>query len=98
LAQSFISATTLSGTLKSVHVLDSLEQVRPTWLAGAESVGLATAQSAPPLLLPTMIDALSDMGPLSVVRQRLATEVASTGSWLPSGDPSDIITTNLSTV
>lgn len=82
-------------TGKPVHVLDRLERVRPAWLAGAESVGLAAARSTPPLLLPAMIDALSGMGPMSVVRQRVVTELASTGSWLPSRD---IITTNLSTV
>jgi 4-hydroxy-3-methylbut-2-enyl diphosphate reductase len=84
-----------AGTGKPVHVLDRFEQVRPAWLAGTESIGLAAARSTPPLLLHAMIDALSGMGPLSVVRQRVVTELASEGSWLPS---SDIITTNLSTV
>jgi 4-hydroxy-3-methylbut-2-enyl diphosphate reductase len=84
-----------AGTRKPVHVLDRLDQVRSAWFAGAESVGLATARSTPPLLLHALIDALSGMGPMSVVRQRVVTELASSGSWLPS---SDIITTDLSAV
>jgi len=84
-----------AGTRKPVHILGHFEQVRPAWLAGTESVGLAAARSTPPLLLHAMIDALSGMGPLSVVRQRVVTELARKGSWLPS---SDIITTTLSTV
>jgi 4-hydroxy-3-methylbut-2-en-1-yl diphosphate reductase len=61
---------------KPVHIVDGLERIRPAWLAGAESLGLATAPSAPPHLLHAVVDALSGMGPLSVVRRRVTTQPA----------------------
>lgn len=56
-----------------VHVVDGLERIQPSWLAAAESIGIVTAPSAPPPLLHDVVDALSGMGPMSVVRRRTTT-------------------------
>ena len=73
-----------AGTRKPTHVLDSLDHVRPFWLAGTESIGIATTRSAPPALLNAVLDALSGMGPTSVMRQQVTTAPTRDGSWLPS--------------
>jgi 4-hydroxy-3-methylbut-2-enyl diphosphate reductase len=65
---------------RPVHVVDRLERIRPSWLAGAESIGIATAPSAPPLLLHTVVDVLSGLGPVSVVRKEVTTDLVDVGS------------------
>jgi 4-hydroxy-3-methylbut-2-en-1-yl diphosphate reductase len=72
-----------AGTRKPTHVLDSLDRVRPFWLAGTESIGIATTRSASPALLNAVLDTLSGMGPTSVMHKRVTTEPARDGSWLP---------------
>lgn len=65
-----------------VHVIDDIAQIRPSWIAGAGSVGIVSTQSAQRNLECGVLDFLSGLGPLSVVRRRLVTEVLT--SW--SGD------------
>jgi 4-hydroxy-3-methylbut-2-enyl diphosphate reductase len=73
-----------------VHTVDGLERIRPSWLAGAESIGVATAPSAPPHLLHAVLDALSGMGPLSVVRRRVTTRPG--GPDLAAGSRDHVLT------
>jgi 4-hydroxy-3-methylbut-2-enyl diphosphate reductase len=68
-----------------LHVIDSLGQIRPSWLAGAECIGIAVGQSAPRSLHRTVVDVLSGLGPMSVVRRGVTTDIVSPESWLPSG-------------
>jgi 4-hydroxy-3-methylbut-2-enyl diphosphate reductase len=81
---------------KTVHTVDSLERIRPSWLAGAESLGLATAPSAPSHLLHAVLDALSGMGPLSVVRKRVTTQPVSPDLLVASCE--DALTAHMSTI
>ncbi|GAA3687506.1 hypothetical protein GCM10022267_87860 [Lentzea roselyniae] len=58
-----------------VHVIDDVAQVRPAWIAGAASIGIVPTTSARPDLEHDLLDLLSGLGPLSIVRRRLTTEV-----------------------
>jgi 4-hydroxy-3-methylbut-2-enyl diphosphate reductase len=71
----------ITAARRPVHVVDHLERIRPSWLAGAESIGIATAPSAPPLLLHTVVDALSGLGPVSVACRRVTTDLVDLDSW-----------------
>ncbi len=62
-----------------VHVIDDIAQIRPAWIAGAASVGVAPTASAAPNLAHDLLDLLSELGPLSVVHRCLTTEVLT--SW-----------------
>ncbi len=58
-----------------VHVIEDIAQIRPAWIAGAASIGIVPTTSAPPNLEHELLDLLSGLGPLSIVRRRLTTEV-----------------------
>jgi 4-hydroxy-3-methylbut-2-enyl diphosphate reductase len=58
-----------------VHVVDDTARIRPAWLAGAASIGIVPTPSAHPGLAYELLDLLSGLGPLSVARRRLTTEV-----------------------
>lgn len=62
-----------------VHVIGDTAQVRPAWIAGAASIGIIPTTSAPPGLEHELLDLLSGLGPLSVARRRLVTDVLT--SW-----------------
>lgn len=62
-----------------VHVIDDIARIRPSWIAGAASIGIVPTTSAPPDLEHELLDLLSGLGPLSIARRRLITDV------LPSG-------------
>jgi 4-hydroxy-3-methylbut-2-enyl diphosphate reductase len=55
------------------RVIDDVALIRPEWVAGAATVGLAEAASAPAGMAATVIAALSGLGPLSVVHRAVAT-------------------------
>lgn len=63
-------------------MVDCLERIRPSWLAGTESIGLVTAPSVPPLLFYAVIAALTGMGPLSIVRRSVTTKSISLDATL----------------
>jgi 4-hydroxy-3-methylbut-2-en-1-yl diphosphate reductase len=57
------------------HVIDDAGQVEPSWLAGVGTIGLAETISARPGLADRVTTALSGLGPLSVTRRRVTTEI-----------------------
>ena len=58
-----------------VHVIDNTAQVRPGWIAGAASIGIIPTASASPNLEHELLELLSGLGPLSIARRRLITDV-----------------------
>lgn len=58
-----------------VQVIDDIAQIRPTWIAGAASIGIVPTMSAPTNLEQELLDLLSGLGPLSVVRRSVTTDV-----------------------
>jgi 4-hydroxy-3-methylbut-2-en-1-yl diphosphate reductase len=69
----------LTGLARSSHakanVIGAVTDIVPSWLAGAGAVGLAESTVAPPSLAAQVTDALSGLGPLSVIRREVRTEV-----------------------
>lgn len=61
----------------TVEQLDDLGRLRPDWLRPVTSVGILVGASAPPDLAGDLIEVLSGLGPLSVTRRSVATEVVS---------------------
>jgi 4-hydroxy-3-methylbut-2-enyl diphosphate reductase IspH len=57
------------------NVIGAVTDIVPSWLAGAGSVGLAESTVAPPGLATQVTEALSGLGPLSVTRRVVHTEV-----------------------
>lgn len=57
------------------NVIGAVTDIVPSWLAGAGSVGLAESTVAPPSLAAQVTEALSGLGPLSVTRRVVHTEV-----------------------
>ena len=57
------------------HVIDDAGQIEPSWLAGVGTIGLAEAVSSRPALAGQVTSALSGLGPLSVTRRRVSTEI-----------------------
>jgi 4-hydroxy-3-methylbut-2-en-1-yl diphosphate reductase len=64
------------------HVIGDPGQIQPSWLAGVGTIGLAETVSARPRLAGQVTTALSGLGPLSVTRRRVSTEIL--------GGPSDL--------
>lgn len=61
-------------TVEAVHDPTLL---RPAWLAGAECIGIVPAGPSSGRLLTRLVDLLSGLGPLSVVRRRVVTGIDS---------------------
>ncbi len=61
----------------AVERLDDLARLRPESLGSAAAVGLVVGVSARPELADEFIAVLSGLGPLSVIRRRVTTEIAS---------------------
>ena len=59
------------------HVISTVAEILPSWLAGTSAVGLAESTTAPPGLAAEVTSALSGLGPLSVTRRQVSTEVSS---------------------
>jgi (E)-4-hydroxy-3-methyl-but-2-enyl pyrophosphate reductase len=68
-------AATATATGSTVERLDDAGQLRPEWLAPAASVGILVATSARPDLAGEVIEVLSGLGPLSITRRQVATEI-----------------------
>jgi len=60
------------------HVIDDAGRIEPSWLAGAGTIGLAETVSARPRLAGQVATALSGLGPLSVTRRQVSTEILGT--------------------
>jgi 4-hydroxy-3-methylbut-2-enyl diphosphate reductase len=67
----------------AARVVTAVAQVRPDWVSGAATVGLAESTSAPRGLAAMVIAALSGLGPLSVVHRGLSTAVETVTPSLP---------------
>jgi 4-hydroxy-3-methylbut-2-enyl diphosphate reductase len=63
------------GSHAKAHVIDHAGQIVPSWLAGVGTIGLAETVSARPGLVEQVTTALSGLGPLSVIRRRVSTEI-----------------------
>ncbi|WP_216216738.1 hypothetical protein [Amycolatopsis aidingensis] len=68
----------------SAELVAGPERIRPDWLDGAESIGLAVTDTAPPDLLPNVIGVLTGLGPASVVRRRMMSETVDPATF-PAG-------------
>ena len=60
------------------HVIDAAGRIEPSWLAGVGTIGLAETVSARPRLAGQVATALSGLGPLSVTRRQVSTEILGT--------------------
>jgi 4-hydroxy-3-methylbut-2-en-1-yl diphosphate reductase len=60
------------------HVVGDAGQIEPSWLAGVGTIGLAETVSARPRLAGQVATALSGLGPLSVTRRQVSTEILGT--------------------
>ncbi|GAA3673794.1 hypothetical protein GCM10022267_70890 [Lentzea roselyniae] len=72
------------------HIVHRVDELRPAWLAGAACVGLVPTSPDSRDLGHQVLAVLSGLGPLSVVRRLITTEVLpgwSSGSALQSGRP-----------
>jgi 4-hydroxy-3-methylbut-2-enyl diphosphate reductase len=69
---------------KPVHVVGAPTHIRPDHLAGAESVGITVAPSAPQQLCRAVVGALSGLGPMSLVLRRVSTETIPLDGLLPA--------------
>ena len=68
------------------HIADA-GQLRADWLASAATIGVAATSSASAGAVEEVVRALSGLGPLSVVRRQIATEVAA--EWEHEADQPD---------
>jgi 4-hydroxy-3-methylbut-2-enyl diphosphate reductase len=59
------------------HVIADVTEILPAWLAGTSAVGVAESTSASPGLAAAVRQALSGLGPLSVTRRQVTTEILS---------------------
>jgi 4-hydroxy-3-methylbut-2-enyl diphosphate reductase IspH len=57
------------------NVIGDVTGILPSWLAGTSAIGLAESTCAPPALAGQVTQALSGLGPLSVTRRVVTTEV-----------------------
>jgi 4-hydroxy-3-methylbut-2-enyl diphosphate reductase len=69
---------TATATSTTVKRLDDVGQLRPEWLGPAASVGILVSTSARPDLAGELVEVLSGLGPLSVTRREVTTEVQHT--------------------
>lgn len=65
------------------HVIAETGQITPSWLAGVSTIGLAETVSARAGLAGEVTTALAGLGPLSVARRRVSTEIL--GSQVHAG-------------
>lgn len=60
-----------------VHRLETPDELQPDWLCTSESIGVSAIPTAEPGVVENLLDILSGLGPLSVVRRHVTTEVVS---------------------
>jgi 4-hydroxy-3-methylbut-2-enyl diphosphate reductase len=64
------------------HLVDTVADIRPEWLAGTQTVGLTAGASAPPVLVEQIVTALGGLGVLTVEERTVTRETIHFG--LPS--------------
>lgn len=64
------------------HRITDAGEIEAEWLAGAATIGLVATPSAKPRLTEDVIEAVSGLGPLSVVRRTMVSEVVKTQDFL----------------
>ncbi len=57
------------------HAIADVSEIAAAWLAGTSAIGLAETTSAGPGLAARVAQALSGLGPLSVTRRQVTTEI-----------------------
>jgi 4-hydroxy-3-methylbut-2-en-1-yl diphosphate reductase len=65
------------------HVISRASELAPDVLSGAGVIGLAESATAGPALAAEVTQAVSGLGPLSVTRRQVTTEVISAPAWRP---------------
>lgn len=68
-------ATLASSCGAETHIVDDLVEIRREWLAKSATIGLVATSSASAVARDDLIDALSGLGPLSVVHRGVHTHV-----------------------
>jgi 4-hydroxy-3-methylbut-2-enyl diphosphate reductase len=66
---------TAAATGSAVRALDDLAGLRPDWLGPVVSVGVVVGTTARPSLAGEIIEVLSGLGPLSIARRQITTEI-----------------------
>lgn len=56
------------------HLVESVDEVRLDWLAGADTIGISAGASAPPSLVHELADALAGLGATTVTTRSIGTE------------------------
>jgi 4-hydroxy-3-methylbut-2-enyl diphosphate reductase len=56
------------------YLIDNIEDIELSWLAGALTIGITAGASAPPAMVSEIVEALRGLGPVSVAERVLATE------------------------
>ncbi|MBL7491378.1 4-hydroxy-3-methylbut-2-enyl diphosphate reductase [Frankia sp. AgB1.9] len=56
------------------HLVESVDEVRLDWLAGADTIGISAGASAPPSLVHELADALAGLGATTVATRSIGTE------------------------
>jgi 4-hydroxy-3-methylbut-2-en-1-yl diphosphate reductase len=69
----------------TVHTIAEVGDLRPGMLAEATTVGLVSSISTPPGLGDDVVEVLSGLGPLSVVRRRVSSDVVAVAPFPPAG-------------
>jgi 4-hydroxy-3-methylbut-2-enyl diphosphate reductase len=67
----------LDTPVRRVRQISQADQLRADWLEPAATVGVVAAPSAGPKLIDNVLEVLSGLGPLSVARRWVTTEVDS---------------------
>jgi 4-hydroxy-3-methylbut-2-enyl diphosphate reductase len=71
-----VLAATAAAAGSVAERLDNLAQLRPEWLGPATAVGIVVGTTAQPSLPGELIEVLSGLGPLSIARRHVSTEIA----------------------
>jgi 4-hydroxy-3-methylbut-2-enyl diphosphate reductase len=70
-----VLTATAAATGSAVERLDDIARLRPEWLGPATSVGIVVGTTARPDLPGELIEVLTGLGPLSVTRRQVTTEI-----------------------
>lgn len=71
----------------AVHTVAAVGDIEAGWLTGVDTVGVVLSRSARPGLVTQVSEALSGLGPLTVVNRQVRTSPGQTQTWLPTPEP-----------
>lgn len=71
------------------ELIDGASDIRPEWLTDVRTVGLTAGASAPPALITEVVDALGELGAVSVVERELTRETMQFGLPPAVRDPAE---------